>query len=925
VRGLIEILSRYKFTVEENTPLEQDIALDPELLGKVFENLLASYNEDTRTTARKALGAFYTPREVVSYMVDEALMAYLLSALEATIPKPASPFEPRLRQLFSSHPEHFQNPFTPTETNALIAAIDRVNILDPACGSGAFPMGALHRLVDLLKKLDPNNRHWKEQQLAKARRDRKLAEKMEDEENKQNTLREVESRIADIERSFDSRFHALDFARKLYLIENCIYGVDIQPIACQIAKLRFFIALIVDQHVDENEKNLGVRPLPNLETKIVAADSLIPIERRMTQGDMLTENVADVKKLEELRGRLEEVRHAYFNARTPESKRKCRDRDAKLRQEIAVVLERTGLEGPVAKAMAAWNPYDQNHAAPFFDSEWMFGLPVGKVRVTAKSSSTLLDSLVFINETRGQMEIPDNQGREIESGFNIVVANPPYVSASMMSKEQKQQLKDNYGDYFNGSADLLTYFYKRAFNLLKCGGTLSFISSNKFMRTGYGLPLRNLLASKAQLLQVIDFGELPVFGAGIDVAIIIANKPEKSSKHGEFIAAVVKDQNEIANVGKVVSERGCKFAAGDLSDDGWLLESKAVRGLLERIEKVGIPLGRVIEDRCFYGIKTGFNEAFILNRKDRDDLLASDRKLKDVLLPWLDGNEILRWRPTFSDQYVIAIASSGNKSWPWTECATQADAEKIFKKTYPSLFVHLDKWKAELKRRTDQGTYWWELRACSYWDEFRKPKIVFNETSKELHAFVDYEGLCINKTGFIIPSSENEFLTGVLTSQVLDYLYRHTFPTWGDPWKGGRVQFRRERMMEVPIPKATEAQKHSISLLVDYLGWLHKEVGSVEPQKGNPRDPLMLGYWEQVLNGLVYDLFFPEELHAAGVHLFKLVEQAALPAIDSIAKTKRLAELRTHFERLYDTTHSLRGALFTLRSLEPIRIIEGEK
>ena len=297
VRGLIEILSRYKFTVEENTPLEQDIALDPELLGKVFENLLASYNEDTRTTARKALGAFYTPREVVSYMVDEVLMAYLLSALEATIPKLASPLEPRLRQLFSSHPEHFQNQFTPAETNALIATIDRINILDPACGSGAFPMGALHRLVDLLQKLDPNNRHWKEQQLAKARRDRKLAEKMEDEENKQNTLREVESRIADIERSFDSRFHALDFARKLYLIENCIYGVDIQPIACQIAKLRFFIALIVDQHVDENEKNLGVRPLPNLETKIVAADSLIPIERRLTQGDMLTENVADVKKL----------------------------------------------------------------------------------------------------------------------------------------------------------------------------------------------------------------------------------------------------------------------------------------------------------------------------------------------------------------------------------------------------------------------------------------------------------------------------------------------------------------------------------------------------------------------------------------------------------------------------------------------------
>lgn len=199
---------------------------------------------------------------------------------------------------------------------------------------------------------------------------------------------------------------------------------------------------------------------------------------------MLTEDVADVKQLEDLRSRLELVRHDYFNARTPESKRKCRHRDASLRQEIAVVLERTGLEGPVAKTMAASNPYDQNHAASFFDSEWMFGLPVGKVRVTAKSPSTLLDSLVLINDTHGQMEIPDNHGKEIESGFDVVIGNPPYVPQEQI-KELKPLLKPHY-DCFSGTADLYVYFYERSIRLLKPGGVFSFISSNISTSAGAG-------------------------------------------------------------------------------------------------------------------------------------------------------------------------------------------------------------------------------------------------------------------------------------------------------------------------------------------------------------------------------------------------------------------------------------------------------
>ncbi len=154
VRGLVHTLNRYKFTLTENTPLEQEVALDPELLGKVFENLLAAYNPETGETARKQTGSFYTPRPIVDYMVDESLVATLKPRLEAVFPGAAN-FEERLRHLFAYNDEPHQ--FAYPEVDAVIEAIDHLKILDPACGSGAFPMGILHKLVFALGKLDPRS------------------------------------------------------------------------------------------------------------------------------------------------------------------------------------------------------------------------------------------------------------------------------------------------------------------------------------------------------------------------------------------------------------------------------------------------------------------------------------------------------------------------------------------------------------------------------------------------------------------------------------------------------------------------------------------------------------------------------------------------------------------------------------------------
>jgi hypothetical protein len=262
VRGLIHIFNRYNFTVEEDTPIDQEVALDPELSGKVFENLLAAYNPETGATARKQTGSFYTPREIVNYMVDESLIACLKTKLETALPS-AKDVEARLRQLFAYTDEPHQ--FTAPEVDALIAIIDSLKTLDPAVGSGAFPMGILHKLVFILGKLDSHNEKWKERQIQRVRNTIKEAEKTEDAARRDKMVSDLEEQIAGINEAF--RLNELDYGRKLYLIENCIYGVDIQPIAVQIAKMRFFISLIVDQKIDDGQPNRGVRPLPNLEAE----------------------------------------------------------------------------------------------------------------------------------------------------------------------------------------------------------------------------------------------------------------------------------------------------------------------------------------------------------------------------------------------------------------------------------------------------------------------------------------------------------------------------------------------------------------------------------------------------------------------------------------------------------------------------------
>jgi len=433
VRGLIHTFERYKFTVTENTPIEEEVALDPELSGKVFENLLAAYNPETGDTARKQTGSFYTPREIVEYMVDESLIAYLTAKLGEGGTEP----EPRLRHLLAYNDEPHQ--FTPSEVDALIGAIDHMKTLDPAVGSGAFPMGILHKLVFVIAKLDPANERWREVQRQRAIRETEATFRIGDKDERGR-------RLADINEVFEQ--NSSDYGRKLYLIENCIYGVDIQPIAVQIAKMRFFISLIVDQKVDWKGANLGVRPLPNLETKFVAANTLVGLKRPGKQQQLLRNHEIDAKEAE-----LRRVRERHFLARTLANKRKCREQDAQLRAEILQLLRADGWDAFTASKVASWDPYDQNATAKFLDPEWMFG---------------------------------------VTSGFDVVLANPPYIDSEAMTRtcpELRELIQHEYS-MTRGNWDIYIAFYEIAFRLLASRGVVSFITPDKWISKPFGDELR---------------------------------------------------------------------------------------------------------------------------------------------------------------------------------------------------------------------------------------------------------------------------------------------------------------------------------------------------------------------------------------------------------------------------------------------------
>jgi adenine-specific DNA-methyltransferase len=274
---LFAILEQYNFTVDENTSYDVDLSIDPEMLGRIFENLLAEINPETGDSARKSTGSFYTPREIVDYMVDSSLLEFLKNKTGIT--------QYKLRALISwGQADDEENPLLDDEKEKVVSALANLTILDPACGSGAFPIGILQKVVYILQQVDKNAELWLQNQL------------------KSITSPELRR---DIEEKY--RNENYDYLRKLGVIRESIFGVDIQTIATEISKLRCFLTLVIEEDIDDGAKNRGIRPLPNLDFKFVTANSLLGLPESGTNvvlpaGSLsLFDDASHIDRLKEIR------------------------------------------------------------------------------------------------------------------------------------------------------------------------------------------------------------------------------------------------------------------------------------------------------------------------------------------------------------------------------------------------------------------------------------------------------------------------------------------------------------------------------------------------------------------------------------------------------------------------------------------------
>lgn len=466
-RGIIDILKRYNFTVEENTPFDKEVSLDPELLGKVFENLLASYNPETQTTARKQTGSFYTPREIVQYMVDESLVAHLKRTV-------GDDLEQQYRQLMQYTDEDVS--LTDNQRRQIMLSLYNCKVLDPACGSGAFPMGILQQMVHILSRIDPDNKIWKEIMLQKA-----IDETSEAYRNSSNEERK--ELIADIERSFDESINRPDYARKLYLIENCIYGVDIQPIAIQISKLRFFISLVVDQNTNTDPTdNFGIRPLPNLEAKFVAANTLIGLDKKDA-------SLFDSEEIKAKENELKIAKHKIFGAKTVRTKRKYKNIVNELRQEIADMLYANGAVGnDEARQLASWDMFDQNTSSSFFDLDWMFG---------------------------------------VKDGFDIVIGNPPY--GAKFSLKEKEYFKLTY-KHQNYQPESYLFFLEKGVSLTLPKGIIAYIIPNTWLINLKLIKIRQYIFQNTSLLSISHYHK-SVFEAVVDTQVVLIKNYSDKNKN----------------------------------------------------------------------------------------------------------------------------------------------------------------------------------------------------------------------------------------------------------------------------------------------------------------------------------------------------------------------------------------------------------
>ena len=876
-KGIVSIFNRYVFTIEENTPQDVQVALDPELLGKVFENLLGAYNPETKETARNQSGSFYTPREIVQYMVNESLVAHLKRTVDDKL-------EEKFRQLldFTTH----EVELTDEQKHQIVHALFTCKILDPACGSGAFPMGMLQQMVHILRQVDPNNEQWREVLLDMASDDSRRAFGIADEEERNKKLDEIKE-------TFNNALNSPDYTRKLYIIESCIYGVDIQPIAMLITRLRFFITLICEQNeimLDKPEDNFGIKTLPNLESKFVAANSLISADIHKYNNDWTQDSVLAILKDELMairrrhfytRKRSEKIRllrddekkreqiHEHINKlvgepnekRIAELQHTIKEKETELakyqgerwieesvqtdmfsdsqiirydankrfrdiinatitncRNDILREKQKSipsGFEAAVLQ-VTDWNPYDQNSVSPFLDIEWMFG---------------------------------------VMEGFDIVIGNPPYRRIQGIRSDNSE-----YADYLSrnykaatGSFDLYVCFAERAIELCNNDGFVNFIMPIKWSNGAMGKGLRLLCSENKAAQRIINFGSYQVFNASTYTALQWFKKDSDVLLYNELDRDLPSNKELSSYLEELTKSDFSEIPSDKLNAETWVLTPKENNEILIKLKCQHYSMGDYF-DKIFCGLQTSRDDTYFLHdcttcgkyirgfSKDQGKYYEIE---KGLVHPLLKGNSVHRYENIKTDKYVI---------FPYKIVDSQAIlyTEDEIRQQFPLGYAYLLNSQNILRKRENgkliNDALWYRYIYPKSLSLFGKEKLVAPYTSFKSQFSYDINGDFYATTkiyGYIkkdMIKSSYKSLMAILNSSLMWFFIKNT----GYVLRGGYYTYTTNYVKPFPMPsdEAIIAIEPVLIPLVDKV---------LLAKKNNPKADTSAE--EREIDNIVFDLY----------------------------------------------------------------------
>ncbi|HAM38062.1 MAG TPA: type II restriction endonuclease [Elusimicrobia bacterium] len=754
LKNLFEIFETYNFTIDENTSVDVELSIDPEMLGRVFENLLAEINPETGETARKSTGSYYTPRPIVEYMVDESLKQYLLTKTGLD--------EKKISELLIYHDENIN--LNNKEKEKIVDVLDKIKIIDPACGSGAFPMGMLQKMLLILQKIDPDSQKWFDKKLES------IGDKT-------------------LQKELKTKFKSdnFNYIHKIGIIRDAIYGVDIQPIAVEISKLRFFLSLIVDEKVNDIKENRGIEPLPNLEFKFVCANSLIGLPNKVKVPLGKTENKQPqlFKKEEQLDWFeadkdieiLKKLRDEYLRS-FGENKKKVE----KKFQEVQTRMFKHGLSWGGGNSqtlkLSQWNPFSEEKC-DWFDPDWMFG---------------------------------------IKNGFDIVIANPPYIK-EYTNREAFDGLRESH--YYQGKMDIWYLFACKGIDLLRENtGYLTFIAQNNWV-TSYGATImREKVLKETQIISLIDFCDYKIFEtAGIQTMIMIFRADKKNDNYKfDYRRLTVKDSS-FENVLDLINKKENikteylnpvitrnKYLNNSLtfscSNNEVILDKILEQSNFKLTEKevaqgIVSPQDYVIENHLKRLPHLTLNAGiFILNNKDKNDIPFTEKEL-ELIKPAYTTKELGKY-------YGI----SNNSEWVIYTDSEFKDPKNI--KPYPNIKKHLDKFQKVIT--SDNKPY--GLHRARDERFFKDEKIISARKCIEpTFTYTDFD--CYVSATFYVIKTERlnlKYLTAILNSKLVAFWLKNK-----GKMQGQNYQIDKEPLLALPLKNISDTDQKPFIDIVDKI------------------------------------------------------------------------------------------------------------